>query len=223
MSTGAINWVILFVVLALIMLTIALAELNSRFGYLQKLNAKWGEITGTSSWAKLTNGIRVVSGLTAVGLFLFALIINLSTWFFHGVARYTRPLMLTHIAVLLVFFVACFFQQRRRRQKRASPDLPAPMNAIATALFIYVLALWAFEIFGPSRNQSAESHETSYNQTQLEKAPEDKKVDNDLRTLRGFSAFWMLFSFGAAANLLLIDRQGYKGPFGRYNSVVRQL
>lgn len=227
MSTAAINWLIWSLVLVLIVLTVVISQLDARYGYRQKLGWIWEQqIKASPWWGKSLVVVRLVSGITAAGLFLASLTINICTWVYTGIAR-QHWLGWLHIAVLAVAFVAFSFQQKRRRQKLPRPDLPGWTKPIVFALAIYMFALFAFEMVYSFRSQREKhrgtSYQTSYGQVQLEKKAEKEDLQSDLQTLRFFSGLWMMFSLVSAVQLLWLESERYKGPFGKYNDVVKQL
>jgi hypothetical protein len=219
MSTAAINWIILSVVIFLIGLTVALAQLDARHGYCQKLSWIWEhQVKAGPWWAKSLTIVRVVSGIAAAGLFLASLTVNICTWVFRGISQYAHWLMCIHLGVLLLAAVSMAFT------RKGGIRLPKWARVFMSALAIYFFVLLAFGSWHSSGKRDegrvGENRSASSSQVQLE-ADSKNQSEEDLQALRTFSPLWMAFSFASATGLLLSRGENYKGPFGKYNSVVQ--
>jgi hypothetical protein len=213
-------YVILFLVFVA---AVTFVQLDGRHGYRRKFGWIWEQQLKTSPWwAKSVTIVRVVSGIAAAGLFLGSLTINICTWEFSGIARYTNRLMWMHAGVLLVFIINFAINRRSRAIK-----LSKSANRFLSALFIYYVILFAsgfLHSIGKHHHtsQNGEGQSASNSHIQLEMDSKGYSQE-DLRTLQTFSALWMAFSFVSAAGLLRAKGEDYKGPFGKYNPAVQEI
>jgi hypothetical protein len=206
--------------LFLFIVTLILFKLGRLQRHQQKLEEAWGRITATECWKKIAAFVSVVFGVAALGLFLAGLTVNVSSWFFLGVARYAKWVGFAFGALFLLSFIGAIV--RSSSQKPETQEMPKWVNRISSVLSIYFFVQFGICMFRPEAGWAARnSHESSTGQVHLEQTAEDKLAQEDLPVTRFFSGFVMMGGFAIATHLLLAKDR--KGPFGKYNAVVKQI
>lgn len=201
---------------------VVLLTLNSRHGYLEKWTSNLRANPLAERGNKLLNVLRFVLGIVAVIFFLAALAVNVCSWLWKGISRFSVGFAVIHVGILLIFFFTfCTSAKSVDGRRRNNFDLPAGTDVFLTVLFAYTFLMF---IAGPINSFFGHSLE----QTQpgggmpLEKPP-GHDVNKDVEWIRCCSGIWMIFSFTCATLLLLGPGEKDKGPFGKFNQVVKRI
>jgi hypothetical protein len=172
-------------------------------------------------WKKFESVLQGLVGMMALLLFLLSAGINIGTWVYPPIARHINPLMLTHLAVLILAATYSILTGKmdRASQRKLNENSPAWVRTVTTALIVYLFLSIGFSfvsgIVGGAHKQIANG---ALEAIPLEKSSKWYSWD-DLFCLRYFSIFWMLFSFHTATAWLFRD---FTTRFGRYDAVVKK-
>lgn len=210
------------ILLSVFVAFVVLVILNSRHGYLEKWKGNFRDNPLAERGHKFLAVLRFVVGIVAVLFFLAALAANVCSWLWKGISRFSGGLAVIHVGILLIFFFTfCTSPKSVDGRRRNNFDLPAGAGVFLTVLFAYTFLMF---MAGPIHSFFGHSLE----QTQpggampLEKPP-GHNVDKDVEWIRCCSGIWMIFSFISATLSLLGPGKKDKGPFGKFNQVVKRI